>query len=60
MLLLVGNPQVVSIQLLFWRYEIELYKIIIASVAGGALCSLLYRFRLRSLRGPPKGSSPEE
>ena len=58
MLLLTGNPQVVSVQFLFWRQEVELYKIIIGAVASGALCAWFYSSHLHSLqrfrKAPPK------
>lgn len=60
MLLLAGNPQAVPIQFLFWKQEVELYKVIIGSVAGGALWTCFYNSHSHSFRRFRKNSSDKK
>ena len=49
-LLAVGNPEPVTIQFLFWRKTMALYKIILGSVFLGVLFALIYIGHLKYIR----------
>jgi len=50
MLLVLGNPEPVAVSFLFWSGEFELYKIIIASFAFGAIFAVIYTSQVRYLK----------
>lgn len=49
-LMVVGNPDPVPIQFIFWSEEVALYKVILGCAAFGALMAVLYIGRVRHLR----------
>ncbi|MCB1175755.1 MAG: LapA family protein [Leptospiraceae bacterium] len=49
-LLSIGNPQIVTIQFLFWRQSFALYKIILGSVFLGVLFTVIYSGHVRYIR----------
>ena len=53
LLLVVGNPDPVRVNFLFYSDRVELYKIIIGSAALGALAAIIYYGHVKSLRRPP-------
>ncbi len=49
-LMVVGNPDPVSVQFIFWNEEVALYKIILGCMAFGALMAVLYIGHVRHVR----------
>ncbi|MBE7438400.1 MAG: DUF1049 domain-containing protein [Spirochaetales bacterium] len=50
LLLVLGNPERVVIQFLFWRTSYELYQVIIGSAALGAVLALLFHSHFNYLK----------
>ena len=49
-LMVVGNPDPVPVQFIFWNEEVALYKIILGCMAFGALMAVLYIGHVRHVR----------
>lgn len=49
-LMVVGNPDPVALQFIFWSEEVALYKIILGSTAFGAVMAVLYIGHVRHVR----------
>ena len=57
--IVVGNPGIVDLQLLFWQQEIELYKIILISALAGSISTLAILSHIHSFKRL-RGSRPLE
>ncbi len=48
--LALGNPQMVSLNFIFWSVDFELYKVLFGSTALGVVLALLYSSQVRYLK----------
>ncbi|MCB1309741.1 MAG: LapA family protein [Leptospiraceae bacterium] len=48
-LLIIGNPQPVTLQFLFWNQSVELYKVIVVAFLLGVVLTIIYTGQWRQL-----------